>query len=131
MFCALVAGRIPARKVHEGREHVAFFPLKHINPGHTLLVPRRHVDYVFDMDDAEYQALFSLAKRMAPAVQRVSGAARVGILVEGFSVPHVHLHLVPINALADIDPNRERALADGEADRLAALLRHELSGVES
>jgi histidine triad (HIT) family protein len=130
VFCALVAGRIPARKVYEGRDDVAFFPLKHINPGHTLLVPRRHVDYVFDMEDDGYHALFALAKRMAPAVQRVSGAARVGLLVEGFSVPHVHVHLVPINALADIDPNRERALADEEADRLAASLRGELSTLE-
>ena len=55
----------------------------------------------------------------------------MGVLVEGFSVPHVHVHLVPINALADIDPNRERALADDEADRFAALLRNELAGIES
>ena len=130
VFCALVAGRIPARKVYEGDRHVAFFPLKHINPGHTLLVPKRHADYVFDMDDADYHALFTLAKRIAPAVQRVSGASRVGVLVEGLSVPHVHVHLVPVNALGDIDPNRERALDDAEAERLAAALRSELAGIE-
>ena len=131
VFCALVAGRIPARKVHEGRDHVAFLPLKHFNPGHTLLVPHRHVEYVFDMEDGEYHALFSLAKRIAPAIRRVSGAARVGVLIEGFSVPHVHVHLVPVNALADIDPKRERALPDDEADRLAARLRDELSAIGS
>jgi histidine triad (HIT) family protein len=123
LFCALVAGRVPARKVFESRDHVAFFPLKHINPAHTLIIPRHHVDYVFDMDDGEYHALWTLAKRLAPAVQRVSNAARVGILVEGLSVPHVHVHLVPVNALADIDPARERALDDAEADRLASALR--------
>jgi len=123
VFCALVAGRIPARKVYEDDAHVAFFPLKHINPGHTLLVPKRHADYVFAMDDDAYHLLWTTARRLAPAVQQVSGAKRTGILVEGFSVPHVHVHLVPINALADIDPARERALADDEAEALAQRMR--------
>jgi histidine triad (HIT) family protein len=123
VFCAVVAGRVPARKVFEDADHVAFFPLKHFNPGHVLLIPRLHADYVFDLDEHAYQSLWAAAKRLAPVVQRVSGARRVGILVEGFSVPHVHVHLVPVNALADIDPSRERALPDAEADRLAAAMR--------
>jgi histidine triad (HIT) family protein len=129
VFCGLVAGRIPARKVYESDAHLAFFPLKHINPGHTLLVPKRHAAYLFDMSDDGYHALWTLAKRLAPGVQRVSGAARTGVLVEGFSVPHVHVHLIPVNALGDIDPKRERALADAEADRLAAALRKELAAI--
>jgi histidine triad (HIT) family protein len=123
IFCALVAGRVSSRRVYEDADHVAFLPLRHINPGHTLLVPRRHDDYVFAMDEASYRSLWAKARQLAPAVQRVSGAKRVGILVEGFSVPHVHVHLVPVNALADIDPARERALPDDEAERLAAGLR--------
>lgn len=128
VFCALVEGRIPARKVFEDADHLAFFPLKHINPGHVLLIPRAHADYVFEMESAAYQALWTKAKRLAPAVQRVSGAKRVGILVEGFSVPHVHVHLIPVNALADIDPNRERALPDDEAERLAKTMRDAMAG---
>ena len=127
MFCALVAGRIPARKVFEDPDHVAFFPLKHFNPGHVLLIPRQHADYVFEMEDGAYHALWTTARRLAPAIQRVTGAKRVGILVEGFSVPHVHVHLVPVNALADIDPARERAIPDEEAARLAAAMRAELT----
>ena len=123
VFCALAAGRVPARKVFEDADHVAFFPLKHFNPGHVLLIPRRHADYLFDLDEGAYHGLWIVAKRLAPVVQCVSGARRVGILVEGFSVPHVHVHLVPVNALADIDPARERALPDDEADRLAAAMR--------
>lgn len=123
LFCALVAGRIPARRVYEDAAHVAFFPLKHIEPGHTLLVPKCHADYVFDMADADYQALWTAAKRIAPAIRTVTGAARVGIAVEGFSVPHVHVHLVPINALNDLNPAREQAIADERADALAAALR--------
>jgi histidine triad (HIT) family protein len=123
VFCALVEGRIPSRRVFEDADHVAFLPLKAFEPGHTLLVPKRHAEYVFDMDDAGYHALWRTAKRLAPAIREVSAAKRVGILVEGFSVPHVHVHLVPVNALADIDPARERALPDAEADRLAQRLR--------
>lgn len=123
VFCALADGRIPARRVFEDDSHVAFFPLKHIEPGHTLLVPKRHHDFVFDMDDAGYQALWAAAKRLAPAIRSISGAARVGILVEGFSVPHVHVHLVPVNRLNDMNPTREQPLADAEADWLAARLR--------
>ena len=123
VFCALVAGRIPARRVWEDDRHVAFFPLRHIAPGHTLLIPRDHAEYVFGMDDAAYGALWSAAKRLAPAIQAASGARRVGIAVEGFSVPHVHVHLVPINALNDLNPEREQAIPDAEAGRLAAAIR--------
>jgi histidine triad (HIT) family protein len=131
VFCALVNGVIPARRVYEDQDHMAFFPLKHIEPGHTLLIPRRHHDYVFDMSDADYQALWRAAKRLAPAIKSVSGASRVGILVEGFSVPHVHVHLVPINKLNDLNPSREQAIADADADRLAAQLRAALSSKDA
>lgn len=131
IFCALVEGRLPARRVWEDEAHVAFFPLKHIEPGHTLLVPKAHVDYVFEMDEPAYHALWEAAKRLAPAIRRVSGAKRVGIAVEGFSVPHVHVHLVPINALNDLNPAREQALPDAEADRLAALLRADLGPTDA
>ena len=130
VFCALVGGSIPARRIYEDPEHVAFFPLKHIEPAHTLLVPRRHHEYVFGMPDADYRALWRTAKQLAPAIKLVSGAARVGILVEGFSVPHVHVHLVPTNKLNDLNPNRERLIADAEADRLAASLRTALSSLD-
>ena len=123
MFCALVAGKIPARKVFEDGDHIAFFPLKHFNPGHVLLIPRQHADYVFDMDDGAYHALWTTARRLAPVIKTVSGAKRVGILVEGFSVPHVHVHLVPVNALAEIDPARERAIPDELAGQLADAMR--------
>jgi len=126
VFCALVAGKVPARRVWEDAAHVAFFPLKHIEPGHTLLVPKRHAGYVFDMADTDYQALWAAAKRIAPAIRSVTGAARVGVAVEGFSVPHVHVHLVPINALNDLNPAREQAIADDRADALAAALRSAL-----
>ena len=71
MFCALVAGKIPARKVFEDADHIAFFPLKHFNPGHVLLIPRQHAEYVFDMDDGAYHALWTTARRLAPVIKTV------------------------------------------------------------
>lgn len=127
IFCAIADSRARARKVFEDGDHVAFLPLRHIQPGHTLLIPRRHVDSLFEMADEDYAALWAKAKRLAPALRRVSGAARVGVLVEGFSVPHVHVHLVPVSALNDIDPARERELEASAADRLADALRAEFS----
>jgi len=126
VFCGIVAGRVGARRVWEDERHVAFLPLASFEPGHTLLVPRRHAAYVFDLDDDAYAALWAAARRLAPGIRAVSGAARVGILVEGFSVPHVHVHLVPVNGLADIDPARERKLPDAQAEGLAAALRDAL-----
>jgi histidine triad (HIT) family protein len=127
LFCAIVAGRIPARRLWEDADHVAFFPLKHIRPGHTLLIPKRHAEYVFAMDDDAYQGLWAAARRLAPAIRAVTGAARVGVAVEGFSIPHVHVHLVPINALNDLNPEREQALPDAEADALAERIRAALA----
>jgi histidine triad (HIT) family protein len=128
VFCRIVAGSLPARRVYEDDAHVAFFPLQHTKPGHTLLVPKRHVDYVFDMDERDYHALWATAKRIAPAIRSTFGSARVGIAVEGFTVPHVHVHLVPINALNDLNPERAETLPDREADALAEALRRALAG---
>jgi len=127
LFCALLDGKIPARRVYEDDAHVAFFPLKHIRPGHTLLIPRRHAGYVFDMDDAAYHALWAKAKALAPALREATGAARIGVAVEGFGVDHVHVHLVPINAINELNPEQEAALPDAEADALAARIRAALA----
>lgn len=123
VFCEIVAHRAPATVVYEDDEHVAFFPLEHMNPGHVVLIPRRHVDYVFDLDSASYSALWAKAAQLAPGLRQVTAAKRVGVLVEGFGVPHVHVHLVPINAFNDLASARARRLDPQEVDRLAAALR--------
>jgi histidine triad (HIT) family protein len=128
VFCQIIAGRLPARIVHEDANHVAFFPLEHINPGHLVLIPKQHTDYLFDLDAAAYQALWATAANIAGPLRDVMAAKRVGVAVEGFSVPHVHVHLVPISAFDDLDPSRARALETTEADRLHALIRGAIAG---
>jgi histidine triad (HIT) family protein len=106
---------------------MAFFPLEHINPGHLVLIPKRHTDYLFDLDSAAYQALWATTARLAGPLRDVMSAKRVGVAVEGFSVPHVHVHIVPLYAFDDLDPSRARALEPAEADRLHALIRGALA----
>jgi histidine triad (HIT) family protein len=122
VFCEIIAGRIPARIVFNNDEHIAFFPLEHINPGHLVLVPRQHIDYIFDMDAQSYQSLWAVAARLAPGLQLATSAKRVAIAVEGFSVPHVHVHLVPVYAGDELNPTRAKPLAAVEADRLSKAL---------
>lgn len=128
VFCQIVAGRLPARTVYEDADHLAFFPLEHINPGHLVLIPKRHMDYLFDLDSAAYQTLWATTARIAGPLRDALSAKRVGVAVEGFSVPHVHVHIVPLHAFDDLNPSRARALDEAEADRLHALIRGALAG---
>ncbi len=128
VFCQIIAGKLPARTVYEDADRIAFFPLEHINPGHLVLIPKRHTDYLFDLDSAAYQALWATTARIAGPLRDVMAAKRVGVAVEGFSVPHAHIHIVPLYAFDDLDPSRARALDAAEADRLQALIRGALAG---
>jgi histidine triad (HIT) family protein len=123
IFCEIVAGRILATVVFEDTNHLAFFPLEHINPGHLLLIPRRHIDYLFDMDPPQYQALWAAAAKLAPGLRSVTSAKRIGIAVEGFAVPHAHVHLVPVYAGDELNPSRAKSLPVAEEERLAGLFR--------
>jgi histidine triad (HIT) family protein len=127
VFCQIVAGRIPARTVFEDSDHLAFFPLEHINPGHVVLIPKQHTDYLFDLAPTAYERLWATAARIAPALKDATSARRVGVAVEGFSVPHVHVHMVPLFAFDDLNPSRAKALDAAEADRLHVHIRKALA----
>jgi histidine triad (HIT) family protein len=127
IFCEIAAGRAPARTVYEDDEHLAFFPLEHINPGHLLLIPRGHTDYLFDLDGEAYRRLWDAAARLAPGLRAATGAKRIGVAVEGFSVPHVHVHLVPISAFDELNPSRARRLDPAAAEDLQQRIRAALA----
>ncbi|MFO1396513.1 MAG: HIT family protein [Burkholderiales bacterium] len=129
MFCAILAGEAPARIVYSDERHVAFLPLTHINPGHVLLIPRVHYPDIFAMPPVDYRRLWATVARLGPKLRQVSKAIRIGIALEGFSVPHVHVHLVPTNAGNELDPNRAKPLCDADADLLAAKLRLAFNGL--
>ena len=128
VFCRILRGELPVRTVYEDPDHLALLPLEHINPGHVLLIPRQHTDYLFDLSAPAYRSLWETAARLEPAIRRASGAKRIGVAVEGFHVPHAHVHLVPINAADELNPVRARALEAAEADRLQIAIRAAIAG---
>lgn len=103
IFSRIIAGEIPSYKVAEDDRHYAFLDINPISEGHTLVVPKREVDYIFDLTDEEYAALQLFAKRVAAAVEKSVDCARIATAVIGLEVPHAHIHLVPIRTEGDMD----------------------------
>ena len=108
IFSRIIAGEIPSYRVAEDEKHYAFLDINPLSEGHTLVVPKREVDYIFDLDDAEYADLQLFAKRVASAIEKSVSCKRIGVAVIGLEVPHAHIHLVPITSEADMDFRREK-----------------------
>ncbi len=108
IFSRIIAGEIPSYRVAEDEKHYAFLDINPLSEGHTLVVPKREVDYIFNLDDAEYADLQLFAKRVAAAIEKSVSCKRIGVAVIGLEVPHAHIHLVPITSEADMDFRREK-----------------------
>src|SRR5688572_18870007 len=126
IFCEILAGRAPAAIAWENAEFVAFLDHQPIQPGHLLLVPREHIDYLFDLEGPRYRDLWDCAQKLAILLKQATGADRIGVAVEGYGVPHLHVHLVPINRLGDLDPCKQHPVARDELDRMAEQIRSAL-----
>lgn len=96
IFTRIVNGEIPCHRVAESREHLAFLDINPIAKGHTLVIPKRQIDYVFDLDDALLSSTIRFARQVAKAMDAALNPIRTGLIVEGLEVPHAHFHLVPI-----------------------------------
>lgn len=96
IFTKIIRGEIPCYKIAETESHIAFLDINPIAEGHTLIVPKKETDYVFDLSDEELSETISFAKKIAHAIDRALKPIRTGIIVEGLEVPHAHVHLVPI-----------------------------------
>ncbi len=108
IFSKIITGEIPCHKIAEDDKHIAFLDINPLVIGHTLVVPKREVDYYFDLEDEELAALNAFAKRVAKAVFREIPCLRIGTAVIGLEVPHVHMHLVPLNQTSDIDFTKKK-----------------------
>ena len=97
VFCQIAANKKAARKLWEDTDFVAFLDIKPINPGHTLLIPKKHFEYLFELHEPLYSRIFKRAKILAKPLRAAMNSRRIGVLVEGFGVAHLHIHLVPIN----------------------------------
>jgi histidine triad (HIT) family protein len=118
IFSRIVAGEIPAHRLREDERFLAFMDVRPIAPGHALVIPKEEIDHFFDMPDDLLGDLMVFARPVANAIREATGAKRVGCAVVGIEVPHAHLHLVPVNAVHDLDFRRA---APAEQDDLAAM----------
>lgn len=102
IFSRIVAGEIPSHKVAENDEFFAFLDINPVAVGHTLVIPKQEIDYIFDIDDAKLSRMMAFAKRVARAQEKAITCKRVGLAVMGLEVPHAHIHLVPITKESDM-----------------------------
>lgn len=102
IFSKIVAGEIPSYKVAEDDKFYAFLDINPLVKGHTLVIPKREVDYIFDLEDDELAEMHVFAKRVAKAIEQAIPCKRVGVAVMGLEVPHAHIHLIPINRESDM-----------------------------
>ena len=108
IFSRIVAGEIPCYRIAEDEEFLAFLDITPVAKGHTLVIPKREVDYIFDIDDDTLGRLFSFSKKVASQLQKAVPCRRIGVSIIGLEVPHAHVHLVPLNTMSDINFSGKR-----------------------
>ena len=124
IFSRIIAGEIPSYKVAENDHYYAFLDINPLAKGHTLVVPKKEVDYLYDLDDETLQGMILFAKQVAQKIKSFSGCKRVATVVLGLEVPHAHIHLIPINSEKDVDFSREKlVLTPDEFAEIASALR--------
>ncbi len=114
IFSRIIAGEIPCYKVAENDRYFAFLDINPLAKGHTLVVPKQEVDYLYDLDDETLQGMILFAKQVAKKIKDYSGCNRVATVVLGLEVPHAHIHLIPMNSEKDVDFSREKLVLTPE-----------------
>ncbi|MBK7887414.1 MAG: HIT family protein [Bacteroidetes bacterium] len=128
LFTRIVNGEIPCHKIAENEHFLAFLDIMPLVEGHTLVIPKREVDYIFDLNDDLFSGLWLFAKSVAPAIEKAIPCKRIGIAVIGLEVPHAHIHLVPLNSIGDINFSRPKLTPTqselaATADKIISVLR--------
>lgn len=108
IFTKIVNGEIPAYKIAEDENYLAFLDVNPLAIGHTLVIPKKEIDYIFSMDDQLLAGLQLFAKKVALAVEKAVPCKRIGVAVIGLEVPHTHIHLIPLNSVSDINFSRPK-----------------------
>lgn len=124
IFSRIAAGEIPSYKVAEDERFFAFLDINPMAKGHTLVIPKQEVDYIFDLDDATIGGMNIFAKKVAKAIEKAVPCQRVGVMVVGLEVPHAHIHLIPINRESDMLLSNPRVkLEQAEFEDIARKIR--------
>lgn len=123
IFSKIIAGEIPSYKIAEDEQFYAFLDIRPLQAGHTLVVPKREVDYIFDMEDKELQDMIVFSKKIAIAIKKAIPCERIGIAVIGLEVPHCHIHLSPINSVGDLDFRKAKELSKEQMLEIAEKIK--------
>ncbi len=112
IFSRIIAGEIPCFKVAENDNFIAFLDINPLKRGHSLVVPKVEVDYIFDLDDSYLAEMIVFAKQVAKAIEKVVPCKRIAVSVIGLEVPHAHIHLIPLDQVSDVNFEREKVSLD-------------------
>jgi histidine triad (HIT) family protein len=124
IFSKIVSGDIPAYKVAEDEHHLAFLDIFPLAKGHVLVIPKKEIDYIFDITSDEYLELWKFAQKVAKGMDKVIACERIGVAVIGIEVPHAHIHLVPLNNVSDINFERPKLkFSEAEMQSVADLIK--------
>ena len=124
IFSKIVSGDMPAFKVAENDDHLAFLDIFPLEKGHVLVIPKKETDYIFDINSDEYLQLWKFAYKVAKGMDKVIACKRVGVAVIGLEVPHAHIHLVPLNKVSDINFERPKLkFSEVEMQSVADLIK--------
>lgn len=114
VFTKIINGEIPAYKIAEDEDFIAFLDVMPLVKGHTLVVPKKEVDLIFDLDSEDYKNLWSFAQNVAKKIKKAIPCVRVGVAVVGLEVPHAHIHLIPLNTVDDMNFKNQRLKLSAE-----------------
>jgi histidine triad (HIT) family protein len=129
IFTRIVQGEIPAHRIAETEDYLAFLDITPLKEGHTLVIPKTEVDYLFDLDEERYIGLQLFAKIVAEAIKKAIPCKKVGVAVIGLEVPHAHIHLVPMDTVGDLNFQKEKLKpTQEELAATAALIRKHIPG---
>lgn len=127
IFSKIIAGEIPCYKIAENADFIVFLDVFPLKKGHVLVVPKKEVDYIFDLDNETYLGLMSFSKTIAIAIKKAISCNRVGVSVVGLEVPHAHVHLIPINTVNDMNfSNAKLTLSKDEFVEIANSIKKHL-----
>ena len=130
IFCKIVGREIPAHIVKEDKNILVFLDVNPVNPGHLLIIPKKHIESVFDLPDEQYKNIFETAKALSTPLQNAMQSSKIGIAVEGFGVPHAHVHLVPLHNPNELNPERATHMDDETLATIAEKIVAEIAKAE-
>lgn len=123
IFSKIVSGEIPSYKIDESKDFLAFLDVNPLREGHTLVIPKKEVDYIFNIEDNELSELWKFAKQVAKKIESRISCNRIGVAVIGLEVPHAHIHLIPIDSVSDMNFSKEKLnISQSRLQEIATLI---------